>query len=88
MMHKKIHKLVMSTPTVIADMPHDAEILYIENQSGFPTIWYLFLDGGLDARESRQFQIFGTGQEIPLKDGYLGSCICDQFVWHVFEVRK
>jgi hypothetical protein len=34
----------------------------------------------------RTFQIFGTGQEIPLNATYVGTVVGPPLVWHLYEL--
>lgn len=63
------------------------EPLHIANQDGDLTLWASVDASG--GNVSHRIRIVGTGQ--PLDDDmgsgtYIGTAICGQFVWHVFEV--
>jgi hypothetical protein len=38
-------------------------------------------------KRQRKFQIFATGDEIPIDASPLGTVILDPLVWHLFELR-
>lgn len=80
----------------IFSMPVGAKLLSVGNQTDDPLfgelqtgscvcIWAL-VDTDADLVE-RTFEIIGTGN--PMEDDerfFVGTCIIDPFVWHVFEV--
>lgn len=35
--------------------------------------------------ETTDYLVFGTGHEIPRGLVHVGSCICGEFVWHVYR---
>lgn len=72
------------------EMPEGAEILSVQNQSNYVTLWAL-CDGDR-AVARRGIWIYGTGHQIdPLSElDYIGTV--QQFdgtlVWHVFDVGE
>lgn len=68
----------------VIDMPKRAEILTVQNQYGSPRLWVKLEPS--NELESRTIIIHGTGQPIyKSNESYIGTCLDDNFVWHVFE---
>jgi hypothetical protein len=71
------------------DMPSYAEILSVQIQNGVPCIWALVDPDG--EKETRKFEIFGTGNPIMVDIGvertFIGSFFShdNKLVWHLFE---
>lgn len=61
------------------------QVLHIGQQDGIPTLW-MMVDSERDPREI-EIRIIGTGHECPnsLDYDYLGTTICEPFVWHIFS---
>jgi len=55
-------------------------------RKGVPTIW-AEVDSEQPA-EPAQFQIFGTGHEIPNGATHVATFDSEPFVWHVFDMRR
>lgn len=69
------------------EMPRGAEIKRVTLQNGQPMLWVeVEKDAGLS--ETKHFQVFGTGQEIPSPCEYIGSFTQEPFEWHVYEIFK
>jgi hypothetical protein len=91
---RAIHKYIITGMEPIA-MPKGARVLHIDGQDGSICAWALVDTEQL--AELRHFTVYGTGHELPDdfreenlrmgEDGtrYLGTALCDEFVWHVFE---
>ncbi len=68
------------------EMPIGAKILHVgrDPAEGIPCIW---AEIGLMAPKcTRNFMIKGTGwnfEEVGLE--YIGTAICGEFVWHIYE---
>jgi len=80
-------------PLQIADeqavmLPIGAKILSFANQFETPVIWAL-VDTDVDETELNEFNMFGTGHEIPRMTPltYIGSAQFQggEFVWHLFR---
>jgi hypothetical protein len=73
-------------------MPKGAEILTIQTdeKNNHPTIWAM-VDPNETEQEERNFELFGTGHEIPFDMGierkYIGTYQYQngEFVGHIFE---
>lgn len=70
------------------EMVADAEILDVQIQDGKPVLWELH-DGESNYKETREFEIFGTGHEIPdIEESrkYISTFqLPSGLVFHVFE---
>lgn len=69
------------------EMPERAEILRVGLQNGEPFLWALVCSAW-EKKETRNFEIFGTGHAIPLSAGYIGGYSEGPFEWHVFELSN
>jgi hypothetical protein len=91
-MEKQIWKYKLkNTELQNITMPRYSRILCVQSQKGIPCIWAL-VDINEKNTETRNIEIFGTGQAIPYTDPgvsrqYLGTFqIYDgDLVFHVFE---
>lgn len=82
-----IHKFRL--PDVISgvEMPRGAEILDIQRQGSYITLWAMVNTDLPKIR--RMFQIVGTGHDIPAEPHrYLRTVQMGQFVWHIFELGE
>jgi len=64
----------------------DARLLHVAEQHGEPTLW-LETDP-YEVQETREFQVIGTGWQVPEQTAYVGTAHCGAFVWHVYEVAR
>lgn len=64
----------------------EARVVAVHPQNDVPTIWVLTPDPDPDTTRLREFQIVGTGHEVPEDATYCGTSVHEFFVWHVFEV--
>ena len=74
-------------------LPLGAKPVFFGLQNGKPHLWVevpqLWVEPVPPVEtETRGFQIFGTGQPISEGASYVGSCIDDTFVWHLYEVVR
>lgn len=73
-------------------MPANARVLHVREQINMldivPCIWAEVLPTEApDAKdEARTFEIVGTGGLVPLDGVYLGTAVCNVYVWHVYEI--
>ena len=86
---KVIHKLplhAIGTP-LRTHITTGAKPVAFQYQAGVPT-WWLELppDWEEEKLSAREFQIFGTGREIPNSAVYIGTVQDDWLVWHLYEV--
>lgn len=82
------YELVLSEHSVGVTMPHKAEILSVQLQYEKVCLWALV---NLDEKKVvRHIKMFGTGWPILANEiGVpIGSVICDQFVWHFFDMGE
>ena len=65
-----------------------SKILAFQVKDDLPYIWAAIPDKPHDEMEKRNFEIYGTGQEIEYNRDrvYIGTIQLDEFVWHLFEV--
>ena len=68
-------------------IPKDFQILRVANQFNKIVIWAL-IDTEVETEEI-EIEVHGTGNPIfdsqSTKRVYLGTALCDPFVWHVFH---
>lgn len=90
-MNKTIWKYPITHPDrVEIEMPKGAELLTIQCQDNTPTIWALVNpDKELDL-EKRNFELFGTGHDVPCDMGierkYINTFQMNTgLVFHLFE---
>lgn len=79
---------------VDVEMPKGAQIVRFGVQyvgplgdtprQGHPTIWALV--DPEQPTETRTFQVFGTGHDLPYGARYVGTYDAEPFVWHWFEL--
>lgn len=69
-------------------LPRGAQILHVDMQGLSLNFWALVNSD--EPPETRMFDAFGTGMEIPPSEGtshkYIGTTMDRIFVWHVFEI--
>lgn len=57
-----------------------------QHNEDMPTLWieHTMIE---EVAGRQEFVVFGTGHEIPdaLRGNHVGSCVCNQFVWHVYK---
>ncbi len=66
-------------------MPQYAALLHVGRDPATrgPAIWAQV--DPVAAKHERTFVVVGTGHQVEKKDEFIGTAICDQFVWHIFE---
>ena len=64
-------------------MPLGAEVLSAHMQDDSICIWVKVDKGAVSL--PRTFYVTGTGQWIPMNTRYIGTCVGEIFVWHVWE---
>lgn len=79
---------------VDVEMPKGAQIVRFGVQyvgplddaprQGHPTVWAIV--NPEQPTETRTFQVFGTGHDLPRGACHIGTYDADPFVWHVFEL--
>lgn len=88
-MNKQIWKFQLTSFKMSIDVPIGAEILSVQMQGDIPCIWLLVNPKA--PTQSRYFEIYGTGTDIPYDMGimrnYIGTYQLDNgdFIFHVFE---
>lgn len=77
------------------EMPKDAQVLTIQCQNDIPVIWALVNPD--NEKEKKHFELFGTGHDVPTRQGQKGRTIPikrkyintfqmkDGLVFHLFE---
>lgn len=89
-----IYKQILGIGEQTLELPRDARILCVQNQSNQIMIWYEVGVGVRDGKplceyEKRVFGVYGTGHIIKPPRGnrtYLGTVQIGEFVWHVFHL--
>jgi hypothetical protein len=66
--------------------PQGAQIVHVERQGEQVCLWAIV--DTLAERVEREFQVFGTGHELPSpeKATYVATWQEGPFVWHLFEM--
>ena len=87
----RIHKYKIDPHSTIRSLPKGAEILSVGFQGNDFYFWAA-VDTEADL-ETRRFQAFGTGHEMPFMDGlkykFIGTGHMDMgLVFHAFEIIK
>jgi hypothetical protein len=70
-------------------LPVGAEVLCFDYQREEPYLWIRHVQNPTQpsvAKETRTFQIVGTGWEFPLPKQHIGTVQQGPYVWHCFEV--
>lgn len=88
---RTVHKYQLTEPVTRILLPQGAKPLYVAMQRGIPCLW-IEVDTDQYLTESRVFEAFGTGHQIPNNgtETYVGSFMSDNegtFVFHVYEVK-
>jgi hypothetical protein len=85
---KTIHKFHLRAARITLALPKVAVVLGVHLQRDEPMIWALVDTEA--PKESRTFETFGTGYELPQKGlgRFVGTFLTadETFVWHVFEM--
>lgn len=85
-MKKKIYKYTLKmVDEQTVTLPYRAELLSIQNQNDEITFWAL-VDPSAEG-DHYIFNIYGTGQDVPIlsnNDNYFGTVQIGALVWHVF----
>ncbi len=85
-------KTIYKYPLVITDnqilfIPAHSKFIHVDNQNGAPCLW---AEVNTDNRLMKiHIAIFGTGNKMDFQGKsaqHLGSVICGQFVWHIYEL--
>ncbi len=85
-MTTSIWKYELTPNCTTLDMPHDAQILSVQIQRGYPKLWALVDTNAPE--KTRHFRIYGTGDEIDDSENlkYIGTFqMHGALVWHLFE---
>tara|TARA_Y100000310_G_scaffold196334_1_gene196401 strand:+ start:4044 stop:4364 length:321 start_codon:yes stop_codon:yes gene_type:complete len=75
------------------DLPRHAEVIKVEQQGailgiGDIYLWVILDKANVTDLETVAFSIYGTGDEIPDGDEYIGTFFQGPFVWHVFKRKE
>ena len=86
MANGSVYKYQLGAGPTVIDMPRGAKALHVAMQGGALMLWALVdLD---EPKESRTFDVYGTGNATPLDRRYVGTVLNGQWVWHVFERER
>lgn len=74
------------------ELPTGAKVIHVAGIRDEVTAWFLldpiaFLLDPTAKLEQRKFSVYGTGHKISDRAVYVGTAICDPFVWHLFEIK-
>lgn len=63
----------------------DPIVVHVAQQNGsvFPVLWCKV--NVYEQRGVRTYQCVGTGQAVEASTLFVGSAVCDDFVWHVID---
>lgn len=79
----KVYKFPLDVDNM-AGVPIGAEFIAARMQNGRITVWAIV--DPLAETELRQFQVYGTGEELrSKKEDFIGTVFDGPFVWHVFK---
>lgn len=90
-MIKKVHKLQIHFEVTDYKLPKNATIVqFCEDGHGDLCIWYVFQTEpyALAVKPEyvhRKLWVFGTDHEVPINLMHIGTAVCGQYVWHLFE---
>lgn len=80
---RTIYKYPLVLGMNVFALPSGATVKAVGQQTGTVTLWAeVFTD---NEPEKRAFFVYGTGHAIPPGFEYVGTALCDPFVWHVYE---
>ena len=88
---KTIWKFVLNPNKVFIEMPANAEILIAKEQKDDICVWALVDLDSTAEKETRCFEVFGTGhvikEDIGIKRKYIGTASMQEscLILHVFE---
>mgnify|MGYP003442041873 FL=1 len=86
-----IYKYQAPTPLIpekTIELPEGAEIVEVGvDPAGDICLWAL-VDPNTEVKNSRKFQLVGTGHPITRPVTHLGSIGDGRFVWHILEVTE
>lgn len=87
-MTDQIWKYTLWSVVTEIDLPVGAFVRHIgpDPASGQPAIWMQVITEA--AKEKRHFEFCGTGDELPerMTREFIGTAVCREFVWHIFEI--
>jgi hypothetical protein len=85
---KVVYKYEIAPDKRSAEMPLDSKILKVDMQGDALMLWveHGWVDGNT-VRTVRHFEVYGTGQPIPLHTEHVGTFFDGPFVWHVYEIK-
>ena len=85
---KYIYKYRLELKDGVQDLglPSGAKVLHVDQQAGIPTLWAMVEPTASEV--SRRFRVIGTGWPVVKSDSlqHIGTWLCGEYVWHVFEV--
>lgn len=64
-------------------VPSSYRLLHVDNQKGLLCLW-LEVDPSYE-KIGIKIAIAGTGGPVPKSAIYIGTAVCDPFVWHVYQ---
>lgn len=69
----------------LLELPEGSNPVKVAIQDGWVCVWFCVLSDA--PKENRLFYVTGTGDEVPLKDSYVGSTSTnnESLQWHVWE---
>ena len=65
------------------ELPVGAQVLHVDEQDGIPQIWVLVDTEA--PKETRHFEVRGTGHAVEEQRAYIGTWQSPPYVWHLFE---
>jgi len=81
---KSVWKYSLFMGLTEVDLPVGAEFLHVAEQGGIPQMWVLIDPEA--PKETRQFEIRGTGSPVEEQRTWLGTWQSPPYVWHLFEI--
>jgi hypothetical protein len=73
----------IQVPKFRLDLPMDARVVKVDHG-------YMWIEGTFNAANGQhvEFQIIGTGHEVPAGFDYAGTYFATPYVWHVYMERQ
>lgn len=87
-MTRTVYKYELDDEVTELGLDTEAKVVLVaqQHERTFPTIW---IEHDPDASCCwHRFYVTGTGHPIPVNTTHVGSAICGEFVWHIYQGRR
>ena len=87
----RVYKYILNPGSTTLRLPCNAQVLSVASQGESLCLWAWLRPG--NPSETRTFEVYGTGHEIPDVEGerkFIGTAqmLGGALIWHVFELVK